>query len=78
MRTTTIQVKSDTIGRLKFFKDFSKESYDEIINKMIDKLEEDEMTEDAIEGIKQGLKDARAGRVTPIEDIAKEMGIKLN
>ena len=77
MNATTIQVKPDTLDRLKYFKEFSKESYDEVINKIIDQLEETEMTEEAIESIKRGLEDARAGRVTPIEDVAKEFGVSL-
>jgi len=51
METTTIQLKEKTLNRLKYFKAFSKESYDEILNKLIDNLEEGELTETAIKKI---------------------------
>jgi mRNA interferase RelE/StbE len=49
---TTIQVKKDTLERLKFFKETTKESYDEIINKVLDEIEEGELTEETIEDIR--------------------------
>ncbi|HLC37293.1 MAG TPA: hypothetical protein VJJ53_00765, partial [Candidatus Nanoarchaeia archaeon] len=63
--------------KLKYFKDFSKESYDEIINKLISILEEGELTEVALNKIKNGLRDVREGRVVSIENYAKRRGIKL-
>lgn len=74
---TTIQVKDGTLERLKFFKEFSKESYDEIINKLIDEVEEGELTEAAKKGIMRGLEDIKAGRTASIETVAKGLGIKL-
>ena len=74
---TTIQVKDQTLERLKFFKVFSKESYDELINKVLDSLEEGELTEDAIKDIQQSLKAIKAGKGERIEDVAKEFGVKL-
>ena len=41
---TTIQVKEDTLERLKYFKETAKESYDEIINKVLNEIEEGELT----------------------------------
>lgn len=78
MKATTIQVKNRTLGRLKFFKRYSKESYDEIINKMIDEIEENELSEFAVEGIKRGLRDVKAGRVDSIGKVAKDMGVELS
>lgn len=78
MKATTIQIKNETLKRLKFFKMYSKESYDEVINKMIDEIEEGELSKFAIEGIKRGLRDVKAGRVASIEKVAKDMGIKLS
>ncbi len=74
---TTIQIKDKTLGRLKFFKEFSRESYDEIINKLIDEVEEGELTEAAKRGIMRGLEDIKAGRTASIEKVAKELGIRL-
>lgn len=74
---TTIQVKEKTVERLKYFKEYSKESYDEIINKLADVIEEGELTERAVEKIAQGLKDIENGKVITIESYAKKRGISL-
>lgn len=74
---TTVQVKERTLERLKFFKESSKESYDEIINKVLDEVEEGELTDDAIADIKTGLREVKEGKGKPIEQVAKEFGLKL-
>lgn len=48
-----------------------------IINKPVEEVEEGELTEEAIENIKTGLKEIRQGKGEPIEKVAKEFGIKL-
>ena len=74
---TTIQIKNKTLERLKFFKETAKESYDEILNKILDDIEEGELTEKTIEDLKTGLKDIKEGKGAPIEKVAKEFGVKL-
>lgn len=74
---TTIQVKETTVERLKYFKEYSKESYDEIINKLADVIEEGELTETAISKINQGLKDIEEGKVITLEAYAKKRGISI-
>jgi len=78
MNATTIQVKGETLERLKFFKRYSKESYDEIINRMINEIEDEELSDFAVKGIKKGLEDVKAGRVHSIEKVAKDLGVKLS
>ena len=77
MNATTIQIKDETLGRLKFFKEFNKESYDEIINKVLDEVEEGELTDEALKDIIEAKKEIREGKGQRIEDVAKELGIKL-
>ncbi|MBU0628010.1 MAG: hypothetical protein KKC75_02385 [Nanoarchaeota archaeon] len=77
MEATTIQIKNETLERLKFFKEANKESYDEIINKMIDELEEGELTDESLKDIIEAKKEIREGKGQRIEDVAKELGIKL-
>jgi len=74
---TTIQIKNETLERLKFFKETSKESYDEIINKVLNEIEEGELSEDTITDIKVGLKEIKEGKGESIENVAKEFGVKL-
>jgi len=77
MDATTIQVKDQTLERLKYFKEFNKESYDEIINKLIDDIEEGQLTDEALRDIIEAKKEIREGKGKRIEDAAKELGIKL-
>ena len=74
---TTIQIKNQTLERLKFFKETTKESYDEIINKILDEIEEGDLTEQTIEDIKTGLKEIKEGKGESIESVANEFGVKL-
>ena len=78
METTIIQLKKKTAEKLKMFKSYERQSYDEIINKMIYELEEEPLTEQEIKDIQKGLEDVKAGRIEPIETVAKEHGIKLH
>ena len=74
---TTIQVRDETLSRLKYFKESSKESYDEVINKVLDDIEEGELSEETIEDIRKGLQEVKEGKGQTIEDVAREFGIKL-
>ena len=62
MNATTIQIKDETLGRLKFFKEFNKESYDEIINKVLDEIEEGELTDEALKDMLEAKKEIREGK----------------
>ena len=77
MDTTMIQLKRVTAERLKKLKDYERQSYDELINKLIHTSETEILTEQEISEIKQGLDDIRAGRTRSIEEAAKSLGIKL-
>ncbi len=77
MNSTTIQIKEGTLERLKYFKEFSKESYDELINKLIDEIEEGQLTDEALKDIIEAKKEIREGKGQKIEEVAQELGIKL-
>ncbi len=77
MEKTTIQISQETLERLKTLRKFERQSYDEVLNGIIDNIEEEELSEEEINEIKQGLEDIRKGRVYPIEKVAKELGIVL-
>jgi predicted transcriptional regulator len=74
---TTIQLARPTLERLAKFKRFERESYDEVLNFVLDEYEEEPLTDADIDSIKRGLADIKAGRVHKLEDVAKELGIKL-
>lgn len=77
METTMIQLKKETTARLRRLKDYERQSYDELINKLIRTSATEIMTAEEIEEIKHGLDDIKAGRTRPIEKVANDLGIKL-
>jgi len=78
MEKTTLQVSSNTLERLKFLKNFERQSYDDVLNLLIDNYEEDEiLTDEEMKSIQKGLEDIRAGRTVPFEQVLKERGISL-
>lgn len=77
MEKTTIQINQNTLERLKVLKTVEKQSYDDLLNNLIDNIEEESLTEKEIEEIKEGLENIRKGHVKPIEQVAKELGIVL-
>ena len=77
MEKTTIQIKLETLERLKSLKNFERQSYDELLNNLIDNREEESLSEEEIEDIKIALENVKKGKVKPIEQVAKELGIRL-
>ncbi len=77
MEKTTIQINIETLERLKTLKNFGRQSYDEVLNKLIDNCEEESLSKDEINEIQKGLEDIKRGKVYPIESIAKELGVTL-
>ncbi len=77
METTMIQLKKGTAEKLRKLKDYERQSYDELINKLIQTSETEMLTEQDIKEIKQGLDDIKAGRTRSIEEVAKDLGIRL-
>jgi len=77
MEKTTIQISSATLERMKSFKKFERQSYDDLINNLFDDVEEENLSEGEIEDLKLALENVKKGKVKPIEQVAKEMGISL-
>lgn len=77
MEKTTVQISTDTLERLKRLKQHEKESYDFVLNKLIDENEEEELSNEEIEDIKIALENVKQGKVKSIEQVAKELGIVL-
>ena len=77
MTNTTIQISSDTLERLKMIKRHERESYDLVLNILLDESEEDILDDDEINEIKEALEEVKRGETIPIEEVAKEFGITL-
>ncbi|MBU0466988.1 MAG: hypothetical protein KJ718_02410 [Nanoarchaeota archaeon] len=77
MEKTTIQINTNTLGRLKALKNFDRQSYDELLNNLVDNIEEESLSEEEVEDIKIALENVKRGKVKPIEQVAKELGVSL-
>ncbi len=77
MEKTTIQINFETLERLKSLKSSERQSYDELLNNLINNCEEESLSEEEINEIQKGLEDVKKGRVYSIEAVAKELGIAL-
>jgi len=75
---TTIQINSETLERLKMFKQHPRESYEEVLNKLLDEAEEDPLSPEEIEDIQEALEEVKQGKVIPFSKVLKEAGIKLD
>ena len=74
---TTIQIQKETLQRLKLFKKHERESYEEVLNDLMNEVEEETLNEEEIKDIQEALEEVKQGKTTPIEDVAKELGISL-
>lgn len=77
MEKTTIQISQHTLERLKDLKSMERQSYDDLLNNLIDNQEEESLSDEEIAEIQEGLEDIKRGRLYSIEEVAKELGIKL-
>lgn len=77
MEKTTIQINGSTLQRLKMFKRYSRESYDEILNNLINETEEETLDENEIKEIQDALEEVRKGKTYSIDEVAKELKVIL-
>ncbi|HRZ85838.1 MAG TPA: hypothetical protein P5277_03595 [Candidatus Paceibacterota bacterium] len=77
MEKTTIQINIETLERLKALKNMERQSYDEVLNNLINNCEEESLSEEEINEIQKGLDDIKRGKVYSIESVARELGIAL-
>ena len=77
MEKTTIQISNETLERLKTLKNSERQSYDELLNNIIDNCEDENLSDEEIEDIKIALENVKRGKVKPIEQVAREIGISL-
>ena len=79
MDYTSIQIRPRTRQRLAKLRVFRRETYDEILNKLIDAIplgdDEGEYTSDFIEGLMQARRDIRGGRLVSHEELKRRLGL---
>lgn len=73
---TTIQVTKNTKDALERMKLFPKETYEEVICRLIETSEaEEELSTETIQNIENALEDVKRGRLYSTEEVKKELGI---
>ncbi len=78
MEKTTVQLSKVTLDRLKSYKKHERESYEEVLNSLMDEVEEESLSKEEIREIQEALEEVRQGKTKPIEVVAKELGIALD
>jgi predicted transcriptional regulator len=74
--STTIKVSSDLKDVLSELKQNPRESYNDVISRLVDMAcDNDELSDGAIKGIEEALEDIKAGRIHSEETIMKEFGL---
>ncbi len=78
--STTIQVSTKVKRELDGFKDYERETYCEVIGKLIELVKEDEeskmqLSEETLKDIKEAEQDIKKGKVYTTAQIKRELGI---
>lgn len=77
METTTIQVKKSIKKKLDILKIYPNESMDSVIERLTNMaIDEEPLSKEEIRDIEQSLYDIKKGRVSSLEKVKKELGIK--
>lgn len=79
---TSIQINKKTLNKLKEFKDYKRETYDELLNKLMIVMEfiskkEPELKEEVIKEIEEARKEIKEGKGISTNQIIRELGIKI-
>jgi len=74
MSQTTVWVSQETKKRLVGMKRYPRETFDDVIRRLIDTAEDDEpLSDEAIRGIEESLRDIKAGRLYTLEEARAEL-----
>jgi len=76
--TTTIQISGNTKSKLDHIKDYPRESYEEVINKLLEIVAEEnmELSEETVKEIEEARKEFRAGRMVSFEEVKRKAGLR--
>jgi len=74
---TTIYIREDLKDRLNGLKHHPKESYNDVIERLVTLAVDDEpLSDEAIKGLEEALEDVKANRLIPEEKIIKKYKVK--
>lgn len=75
---TSIQLENKTKARLEKMKSFPKESYDDVVNRLLNMAKDDEgvLSKHAIKNIEKSLAEIKAGKIISHKDVKQKLGLK--
>ena len=75
---TTIQIGGDTKNRLDNLKDYPRETYEEVIEKLLEIVAEEnmELSEETKKEIEKARKEFKAGKGISFEEVKRKAGIR--
>lgn len=81
-KLTSIQIEKSTLSRLKKFKEYKRETYDELISRLMKIIaalsrKEPELREEIIEEIEEARKEMRDGKGISTKQLIKELGLEI-
>ena len=75
---TSIQIEKEIKKRLDKFKNHPRETYNEVLSRMIHMLSQqnkEELSQQTIKNIRKSLNDIEKGKVYSLEQVEKELGL---
>ena len=73
--STTIKIKDNTKAKLESFKLHTKESYNDIIERLMRTSHDDEIDPQTIKNLRKSLNDIEKGKVYSLEQVEKELDL---
>ncbi len=75
--TSSILLQTSTKSRLESLKTHPRETYDDVVRRLIDCSEDPEpLSEGTLKAIEEGLEDVRRGRVSGRDEVMKRLGVE--
>ena len=73
--STTIKIKDKTKATLESLKLYPKESYNDIIERLVRTARDDEIDPQTIKNLRKSLDDVEKGKVYSLKQVEKELGL---
>ena len=73
--STAIKIKDKTKATLESLKLYSKESYNDIIERLVRTAHDDEIDPQTIKNLRKSLDDIEKGKVYSLKQVEKELGL---
>jgi hypothetical protein len=72
---TTIKIKTKTRTKLEHFKIHTKETYNDVIERLLNIVNDDDLDPQTIKNLRKSLDDIEKGRIRSLSQVEKELGL---